>query len=721
MAEDRKGMDDDEIKGLLVREIRAARANDDAEEAKARRDAIDYYNGDISTDLPAEEGRSSVVSRDLSDTVGWVLPQIIRVLTATEQIVIVEPVGAEDDDMAHEATMGLNYVFYKDNPGYRILRDATWNALVLKKGIVKVWHDDAVVYATSFHSGLSDEDVAQIEADPAIEITHQTTTQIPVEVPDPTTGEPITLTLNEHDVKLRRVKSTGRRRIECIPTEDYLRSDDPPGTERPRFEGHRSYKTRSELIEMGFDRQSVMDLGAAKDDSDEQKARNRGYSPPRDVADKSMETIEVVEAYLQADVDDDGIAETIRAWCTGQVSGGELLDWEVWEDEGPFFDVPCEPLPHQPTGRSLADETMDMMRVKSVLWRQALDNTYASNNPQRFVVGKILNPDELFSPTFGGAIFGEAGSSVTPLAVPFVANHAYDALGYADEIISRRTGVSRQSMALDAEALVNQSATASNNYKDASYTQVEQIVRDMAELGWKPIFRALLKLEIKHQDTPRDIRMGKKNVTIDPRSWNADMDVTVNIGQGTGSRDRDLVRLGNVLQSQLMLADRFMAEGAMDDAIDMLPKVIETLTKMGEAAGLRDPASYYPEYTEEKVAKLKQLAAQPKPNPEIEKAQIDAQAKDAQAQRDHEYRMAQTEGKLELDKEAAAYANDQKIIQINGEMELKREQFNAEIALKRELGFAELGVDRELGLAGAAAKASVSTASSDVHVGGEPG
>ena len=85
----------------------------------------------------------------------------------------------------------------------------------------------------------------------------------------------------------------------------------------------------------------------------------------------------------------------------------------------------------------------------------------------------------------------------------------------------------------------------------------------MAELGWKPIFRALLKLEIKHQDTPRDIRMGKKNITIDPRSWNADMDVTVNIGQGTGSRDRDLVRLGNVLQSQLMLADRFMAAGAM--------------------------------------------------------------------------------------------------------------------------------------------------------------
>jgi hypothetical protein len=142
---------------------------------------------------------------------------------------------------------------------------------------------------------------------------------------------------------------------------------------------------------------------------------------------------------------------------------------------------------------------------------------------------------------------------------------------------------------------------------------------------------------------------------------------------------------------------------------------------MGEAAGLRDPASYYPEYTDEKVAKLKELAAQPKANPEIEKAQIDAQAKDAQAQRDHEYRMAQAQAKAALDQQAAAHANEQKVTQINGELALKREQLDAELRLKRELGYAELGVDHDLGMAGVAAKTSVQTASTGVHVGGEPG
>ena len=61
------------------------------------------------------------------------------------------------------------------------------------------------------------------------------------------------------------------------------------------------------------------------------------------------------------------------------------------------------------------------------------------------------------------------------------------------------------------------------------------------------------------------------------------------------------------------------------------------------------------------------------------------------------------------------------MLQINGELALKREHLDAELRLKRELGYAELGVDHDLGMAGVAAKTSVQTASTGVHVGGEPG
>lgn len=710
-------MTDDEIKGLLQREIKSARSNDDTELAANRRKALEYYNGEMK-DMPAEVGRSSVVSRDVADTVGWMLPQIVRVFCASDRMVVAEPVGEEDEELASQATDALNYIFWKDNPGYKILRDATWDSLVLKNAVVKVYNDDTPEYTTSFHSGLLDTDLAQLEADKDVEITHQTSKTEMIAIPDPMTGEEIEQPITVHEVKVKRLKAKGRRRIVVIPPEDYFQDEDAVTTEEARFKAHRSDKTRSDLIAMGFDRKTVMDLGTDKDDDLDDEARGKRDDQQNDIADKSMETVELFECYLKVDVDGDGIAETIRAYYAGTSSGGDLLDWEVWEDEGPFFDIPCDPIPHRWDGNSIADKTMDIQRVKTADWRQFNDNIYASNNPQRFVVGDIINPDELFAPTFGGAVFGKPGSSVTPLAVPMVADKALAGMAYADEVAAKRTGINRQSMALDPEALQNQSATANQNNKDAAYTQVEQVARDMAELGWTPIFRALLKLEIRHQDRQRTIRMGGKPITVDPRHWNADMDITVNVGLGTGSRDRDMMMLRMVLETQIAMADRFVANGMADDAIDMLPKINSTLVKMAESAGLRNPADFYPEYTEEKVAQLKQMAAEkaqqgdPKVAAEAAKAKADLQLQQQKMIADQQ----QSQQRMQLDIQKAEQELALKQRQMEMEFQLKERQLAAEMALKERQLVSELALKERLGMANAQANAT-----SEVHMGGSPG
>ena len=102
-----------------------------------------------------------------------------------------------------------------------------------------------------------------------------------------------------------------------------------------------------------------------------------------------------------------------------------------------------------------------------------------------------------------------------------------------DMVISKRTGVSRTTMALDPEALQNQTATAVQNQRDAGYSQIELVARNMAELGWKRVFKAVLKLIVKHQDRPRIIRLRDKFVEMDPRVWNSSMDCTINVGLGT--------------------------------------------------------------------------------------------------------------------------------------------------------------------------------------------
>ena len=699
-----------ELKALVAREISLAQT-DRAQASKKQTKALEYYQGEMK-DVPAETGRSSAVSRDLADVMGWVLPGIMRVYTASEHMAVAEPVGADDDDKAKEATNGINYVFWKQNDGYRIVYSATWDSLLAGNGVVKVWHDETPKTEVSFHSGLSEEELTYLLGDETQEIEV-------LEYSGPFGDKPTVDGM--HAVKIKRTSKYSCTKVEAIPPEDYGKDGESKTCEDARFQYHKSRKTRSELIEMGYDRKKVESLNRAADSEDTEDLARDQQSSSEDDGDPSMEVVDLYECYIKVDRDGDGIAELWKVDYAGGKDGGVILDAEEWEDETPFVDIPCSPMPHRWEAASLADETMDIQRIKTVLIRQALDNTYATNNPQRFVTGKITNPDELFSPSFGGAIFGENGATVTPLEVPFVANHAYDAINYMDQTIERRTGVSRTTMALDPDALQNQTATANQNAKDAAYSQIELIARNQGEFGWKFVFRKVLRMEIKHQDKPRVIRMAGKPVTIDPRHWNADMDVTVNVGLGTGSRDRDMAMLQAILNDQIMIASQMAANGFPDKALDMLSYILTTLYKKAEAAGIRSPELFYPEFGKEEIAaaqeRIKQMQGQPDPKIQLEQEKAKA---DIAIQQEKTAADAQNmQAKLAMEQQKGEQEIMLKREQLAAEMQLKREQLAAEMQLKRELSMQEMQIKREVGFYSADAKASAG--SSGVHMGGEPG
>lgn len=704
-----KRMTEVDLKALVAREISLAES-DRAGASKKHIRALQYYQGEM-PDIVAEVGRSSVVSRDLADVVGWMLPGIMRVFTASEHMAVAEPVGAEDDAWAMQATNGMNYAFWKENDGYRIVYNATWDSLITANGVVKTYWDDTPKHKVSFHSGLTDDAYTALVADDEIEVLQHTPS---VEVIDG-------IEIPVHAVKIKRLVSKGRIMVEAIPPEDFGIDADAKTTEDARFKYHRERKTRSALVEMGFDRKQVAALGKAADnDTAERAAREQSHTD--DGGDPSTDIVDLYECFIRVDTDGDGIAEMCRVYYAGSSDGGEILDWEEWEDEDPFDDIPCNPMPHRWQAQSISDETMDVQQVKTVLLRQALDNTYATNNPQRFVAGKISNPEELFSPSFGGAVFGDVGTRIEQLTVPFVANHAYNAINYQDQVIERRTGVSRTTMALDPEALQNQTATANQNAKDAAYSQIELVARNQAELGWKKVFRKIMKLLIKHQDTEKTIRMQGEAVQIDPRHWNADMDVSINVGLGTGSRDRDLAMLQQVLGNQAMLAER----AAMLDpgkALDMLPYIMTTLMKQAEAAGIRSPELFYPKITGDEIEagkeQIKQMQGQPDPKIQLEQEKAKAD-------------IAIQQEKNAADAQASQRKNDNDIIlareKMQGEFALRTEQMNREFALKeiqlaRELNLKErlatqeMQIKRDVGFYSADAKA----ATSQVHMGGEPG
>lgn len=713
---------DEQLQAIVSRQIQLAKDHDKQERETDRSKALDYYFGRMDAYVPPETNRSKVVSRDVADTIGWMLPQIIRVFTASDRMAVAEPVGEEDIQFAKEATDGLNYVFWKDNKGYQIIYSATWDALLTGNGIVKTYYDETPVYKVSFHSGLSEDQVAQLlmpdddgEEPEVLAKSEESTTIV-----DPETGAGIEV--RTYDIKIKRKVADGKFCIEPIAPEKFLKDGDSTDLDDGAFNAHWERKTRSELIQMGYPKADVWSIPvAARTETPEEQAR-RLASPDTEQADKATEIVDYYECFIRIDVDDDGEAEMVRA-CFGGSDNGKLLDWEVWEDEQPFDDIPCEPIPHRWTARSIADETIDVQDVKTVLTRQMLNNVYAANNPQRHAKGKFQNPDELINPTFGGTVFGDTSSEVIPLGVPFFANHALEALAYEDEVIQRRTGVGRNSMALDPETLQNQSATANQNEKDAAYSQVELVARNMAEWGWSKVFRKLLKLMIKHQG-PRRLMLNDKPVPIDPRFWNADMDVTINVGLGTGSRDRDMSMLNVIMNVQRTIAQELAAiPGGQAKALEFLPKVMNAANKMAESSGLRNPSAYFPEIggqdLQQMMASITQAAQQgdPKVAADREKAaaQIQTEREKSAAQVQLEQMKAASD--LTIQREKMAQEAELKQAQLAAEMQLKREQLAAELQLKRELSMAEMEMKRQVGFYSADTKA----ATSSVHMGGEPG
>jgi hypothetical protein len=611
---------DTQLQAIISQQISLARDHDRSERQDAREKAIDYFMGDMDKYVPPEANRSKVVSRDVADVIGWTLPQIMRVYASSDRMALVEPEGPNDVTFARQATDGLNYVFWKDNDGDEVLYDVTWDALMHANGVVKVFWDDTPVTKVSFHSGLTEDQIAILLQDEDIEPLSGPTETGETTI-DPVSGTPVPT----FDIRIKRTVAPGRFIIDSIPNEEFLIDADAVRTEDAAFTDHWQRKTRSALVEMGYSKDKVWSIPvAARVETPEQASRDPAANTSES-SDKAMELVDYHECFIRIDADDDGEAEMLRV-CLGGPAGDVLLDSEEWEDENPFEDIKCEPVPHRWLARSQADETIEIQDIKTVLTRQMLNNTYWVNNPQRFATGTIKNPEMLDTPVFGSTVFGGNGATVAPLAVPYIGDKALLGIQYVDEMRQQRTGVGRQSMALDPDVLQNQTAAAVHDQHDASYSQVEQYARNMA-VGWRKVFRKLMRLMIKHQDYAREVMFNGKPVVIDPRAWNADMKVTINVGLGTGSRDRDLMMLGQVLNSQLMLADRFMQAGAVEDAIDMLPKIIQTMTRMAESAGIRNPEDYYPEYTQDKVAQLKQMAqaARSQPDPKMQIEQMKAQ------------------------------------------------------------------------------------------------
>jgi hypothetical protein len=549
---------------------------------------------------------------EVRDTVLAMMPSLLRIFTGGDKLLEFVPKSEEDVEAAEQATDLINYIFMQENSGFRILHDSIKDALVLKTGILN-WYilDDEVVEYYSY-SGLTLAEANFIAQDQGITVEEY------VEETDMMTGEQLI------SMRVRRIKKTPRYIVECVPPEQFLIDNEAMSIDDAIYVGRRRLVTVSDLVSMGYDRNDVeMNAGTGGFEMNQEvivrNPADQSFFGITQTSDETTDKVFYVESYIRIDKDGDGIAELHRVCTIG--NGAYILHQEVVQS-APFSILSPDPTPHTIFGQSIADQTMDLQLIKSSIMRNTLDSLAQSIHPRTVVVEGQVNMDDVLNNETGAIIRARNAGAVIPFSTPFVGQSALGVMAYLDEVKTQRTGISRTSQGLDADVLQSTTKSAVQAQLSASQDRIEMIARLFSD-GLKRCFQGLLQLVVQHQDKAKIMRLRNKFIPVDPRGWDASMDMVVNIALGRGSDEARLMGLGSIVQMQQQAIEKY---GPNNPLVD-LSQFRNTLAQMTTLQGFQDASQFWKEVNPEEVAAFMQQmsAGQNKPDPATLLAQVEAE------------------------------------------------------------------------------------------------
>jgi len=441
-----------------------------------------------------------------------------------------------------------------------------------------------------------------------------------------------------------------------VPPEEFLVNRRAKSLEDARFICHRTQLTVSELVAMGYDQEEIENYAGVGELETETEVRKRfgdlDGKQDYDYADPSQREVPVYESIIKVDYDEDGVAELRRVLSIGD-AGDYVLENEII-DYVPFAVVSPILMPHRLIGRSIFDLTKDLQVIKSTLMRQYLDSTYLSVMPRVVAVEGQVNLDDLLDGTAGSIIRTRTPGAVQPLSTGGVGGEIQPLMRYIDEIKESRTGMSKASAGLDANALQSSTASAVAATVKGAGQKLEAYARTIAETGMKDLFKIVLKIVSIYQQAPRIVRLRNEFVPIDPREFEG-FDIVVNVGLGTMDDQEKMARLMEIIVKQ----EQILQTLGPDNPLVGVDQYANTLRQYVELAGLKDASRYFK--APGAVPQQPQAAPQQQqPNPELVKIQ-----------QDFELKRAKLEAEIALDREKMMM-----------ELELRREELAAEAQLR---------------------------------------
>jgi len=181
------------------------------------------------------------------------------------------------------------------------------------------------------------------------------------------------------------------------------------------------------------------------------------------------------------------------------------------------------------------------------------------------------------------------------------------------------------------------------------------IARNIAESGFKPLYKRLLQLTLLHMDQPTVMRLRGEFVPVDPATF-SDYDVLITLPLGRGSEEERRQALLGLLEKQEMLIAQY---GPMNPIVGP-EQYYQTLQRLFADQGLGAEAGSYLRPPQQMQALLQQQMQQvmqqqneePKPSPEEMLAQAEIQRKQIEvAQRAEEMKREDDRKRDEMEAE----------------------------------------------------------------------
>lgn len=586
---------------------------DDTQLSIDRDRALDYYYGRANGLLAGPEipNRSSYVSRDVADTIDWIMPSLMKTFLAGDDLVTFSPRSAEDVEAAEQETDYVNHVVSDLNPIYEIF--STWfdDALIQKNGYIYTYWKDEKDVEEEKYQGLTLDQITML--------TQDTEVRIDEAVPNDTgmldeNQQPVML----YDVRLSRVNKRGRICIENIPPElvkvswrqRSVRLQDSP------FVGFDAYLTLSTLRESGFDvDDDISDVIPSGSSTEESSLayRNRfsqslNWQQP-DSDDPASKVVRVRYRWMRVDFDGDGIAELRYLMIVG-----DTILTNDKTDIVPLAAITPRIVAHNHIGRSIEEVVADLQELKTQFIRAFLDNAVLANNGRFGVDENLVNLDDMMVSRPGGMVRvnGSPGAAIMPLTHSLLNSPALQVIEMVDGVRETRTGVTKYNMGQDAGNL-NKTATGISIISSAANQRIEWIARTFAETGVKELFSIVHALTRKFQDKEAVVRLRNKWVTVDPREWKKRNDLTISVGLGSINRQQ---QAGGIMQLGELQKQAFQA------GIVLPENVYNMAAEYTKSIGFKDPDKFFTH--PDKIP-----PKEPQADPRIEKIKADAENNEA--------------------------------------------------------------------------------------------